>query len=792
MQSLKRYGTETQYSTALANNQFVNNQITLTNDDDYVHFLFQNYEFSVELTPSDSQSLTIEANTFRMYMLNGSSLSDFTDTEFDVLMYGDKHPVFRVNGVDKTVSEINYYTQFEDRFWDYTSCVNDFFGYTALNSSQPLHFIQTEGFNEMLEITLNDDSVLTLFRKPSDGGNHTRIVLIEASVEQMYSGMYVLKTTHGMYSRLAAVRQPANTSVGYTASELSLFVNNDLLNIATSSGASTTEGVANFDEFRYFTGVTDIFDGEDGEYSFCGNFNDNTNSLQHIIFPKTLTTIGYFSFYNCENLTEIKFPISLRTIRANAFYNCGIEGDLKLPKFLRVLGGNAFSDSYSITAVTIPNFVTSLGEDIFAHCTNLTTLNVGYSSATITANTFGRRNNITTITVDERNRVYDSRNDCNAIIETSSDTVLFGCKGTVIPNDIVRVGNESFSDCNGLTNISVPASVTSIGQYAFSDSSDLTSISLSDGLTTIEKYAFASCTSLSSITIPNTVTSIGEYAFYYADLSENVTLSNSITTLASSTFYYSGITSIVVPNSVTSIGSNCFTYCSNLQTVTIGTGVTSINASAFRNCTSFETLYYNAPSISHYTSSKSSPFRQLPIQTLVVGDNVRQVPNYLMCGCSSLYTVTIGSSVTTIGIGTTNYVFSNCSSLHTLYYNAPSVSNYSRQAPSPFYNKSFVEVVFGNTVTSIPQYLLRSCTKLTTVTVGSSVTTIGNYVFFGCSALNTITSLRSTAPSIGSSTFRNVGNNGVLYRPAGSNYSTWMSRSNYYLGKYGWTQANIT
>ena len=147
--------------------------------------------------------------------------------------------------------------------------------------------------------------------------------------------------------------------------------------------------------------------------------------------------------------------------------------------------------------------------------------------------------------VESGNPKYDSRDNCNAIIETDSNTLFFGCKNTIIPNSVTSIGYEAFYGCTGLTSIVIPNSVTEISYNAFRGCSGLTSIVISNSVTSIGYQAFALCTGLTSIVIPNSVTEIGETAFAGC----------------------SGLTSIVIPNSVTSIGYGAFYGCSGLTDV---------------------------------------------------------------------------------------------------------------------------------------------------------------------------------------------------------------------------------
>lgn len=140
--------------------------------------------------------------------------------------------------------------------------------------------------------------------------------------------------------------------------------------------------------------------------------------------------------------------------------------------------------------MVIPDSVTSIGNGVFGGCSRLTS-----------------------ITVDSNNPAYDSRNNCNAIIRKSDNTLIAGCKNTVIPDSVTSIGYEAFSDCSGLRSITIPDSVTSIGYEAFSGCSGLTSVTIGSGLSSIGQYAFYRCSKLSSVTIPDSVTSIGNTAF---------------------------------------------------------------------------------------------------------------------------------------------------------------------------------------------------------------------------------------------------------------------------------------
>jgi hypothetical protein len=132
----------------------------------------------------------------------------------------------------------------------------------------------------------------------------------------------------------------------------------------------------------------------------------------------------------------------------------------------------------------------------------------------IGGNAFGDCSSLTSIKVENGNPTYDSRNDCNAIIETVSNTLVTGCKNTVIPNSVTTIREFAFYYCSGLTSVTIPNSVTSIGDNAF--------------------YY---CTGLTSVTIGNSVTSIGEWTFYYCkNLISIISLATTAPTIKNGTF----------------------------------------------------------------------------------------------------------------------------------------------------------------------------------------------------------------------------------------------------------------
>ena len=212
-------------------------------------------------------------------------------------------------------------------------------------------------------------------------------------------------------------------------------------------------------------------------------YNSNDRPIGSLIIPETVTysdnvysvtSIGISAFPNCSGLTSVTIPNSVTSIGTEAFYHCIGLTSIIISNSVTSIGTEAFIGCSGLTSVTIPNSVTSIGDYAFVTCTGLTE-----------------------ITIDEGNTVYDSRDNCNAIIETETNTLILGCQNTIIPNSVTEIGQYAFSGCSGLTSITIPNSVTSIGGSAFNGCSGLITVTIGEGVAMMYEDIFAGCTNLS-------------------------------------------------------------------------------------------------------------------------------------------------------------------------------------------------------------------------------------------------------------------------------------------------------
>ncbi len=207
----------------------------------------------------------------------------------------------------------------------------------------------------------------------------------------------------------------------------------------------------------------------DGAFEWC-------SGLTSVDIPNGVTSIGDYAFSGCSGLTSVIIPNSLTTISQGTFSGCSGLNSLVIPNNVTSIGEHAFSGCSGLNSLVIPNSMTSIGDGAFGHCSGLAS-----------------------IVVESGNAKYNSHNDCNAIIETVTNTLIAGCKNTAIPNSVTSIGDYAFSGCSGLTSVIIPSSVTSIGGYAFSNCSNLSYITIGKSVSRIEKFAFCSTQKLKHI-----------------------------------------------------------------------------------------------------------------------------------------------------------------------------------------------------------------------------------------------------------------------------------------------------
>ncbi len=394
---------------------------------------------------------------------------------------------------------------------------------------------------------------------------------------------------------LTSVSIPASvTSIGECAFWYSEnIVSIDIPNSVNTIGDYAFRGCSSLTHVNLPNGLTRI---NQGLFEGC-------SSLSSIIIPQSVTAISSEVFYDCISLSSIIIPKSV--IHFNNFFNGRITDDFEtnifegcsnlksivveegnpvfdsrencnaiintasntilatcqnsvIPQGITRIGRGAFSRCANLKSISIPNSVKSIGISAIGGCPDLEQVYIPYSVSSIENGAFGANPKLLVISIDDKNSVFDSRNNCNAVIETSNNKLIRGCKGTIIPDGITTIGRAAFGSCTELTSLTIPNSIN-----------------------TIESGAFQYCEKLKSLYIPNSVTNIEDMIFFLCTNSE----------------------SINIPTNIKKIASYMFAGCESLKSIVIPAGVEKIDYAAFCECTNLRDVYCYAQEIPVATSA---------------------------------------------------------------------------------------------------------------------------------------------------------------------------------------------
>ena len=288
--------------------------------------------------------------------------------------------------------------------------------------------------------------------------------------------------------------------------DTSAFPNKENITLYVPLGSkSLYEAATYWKDFKEIIEIKDLVEfADDNVKTICvAQWDTDEDGELSVDEAAAVTRLGtiFMEDNTITSFDELQYFTGLTSISDDAFSRCTELTSIVLPPNVTYIGQGAFFDCEKLASINIPESVTSIGKSAFLDCMGLTS-----------------------ISVESGNSVYDSRDNCNAIIETTTKKLLWGCNNTIIPNSVKAIGNSAFSHCMTMTSVNIPDGVTSIGNWAFYNCESLTSVIIPDNVTTIGEEAFWHCDALQSLTIGSKVTSIGECAFQTCDALTSVTI----------------------------------------------------------------------------------------------------------------------------------------------------------------------------------------------------------------------------------------------------------------------------
>lgn len=496
------------------------------------------------------------------------------------------------------------------------------------------------------------------------------------------------------------------------------------------------------------------------DYAFSDGYATQERALERISIPDGVIAIGNMAFFECKKLGNLIMPDSVRSIGWKAFFSCGFSS-IVIPSHVNIIGVCAFGGNSNLCSIVvdksnkhfnshnncnaiiesltntliigcsstvIPDSVTKIGENAFLNCQGLTTISIPSNVVSIEDNAFSYCSDIRSIKVEKGNVNYDSRDNCNALIETRTNTLVIGCPYTIIPKTISKIGTSAFKYSGSPKNIIIPNSVRIISASAFENCTELLSVIIPENVSIIEEKAFYGCKKLYSIKISDGIKDIGERAFFGCVELSTITIPKSVKKIAGSTFYNCiKLNSVNISDGIEEIGDDAFSNCENLISIEIPKSVRTIGDSAFRNC--------------------------IRISTVDIPEGVIEIGKEAFSWCINLKSVNIADSVERIGPS----AFDIGNGSPSFYIHVGTKNKFEKMLPG-YANRLYEREYSENLITKVSEddlltawmdehgvlysenrkRLLKGNKNLVSYTVGIGTVTICDGAFDNCSLLRTI------------------------------------------------------
>lgn len=561
---------------------------------------------------------------------------------------------------------------------------------------------------------------------------------------QKNATLYVPKGSKAAYQS-AAIWKEFKEIVEYGSNDSNIsFADATVKQLCVNNWDTNGDGELSYDEAAAVKDLGRVFSGK------------SITTFDELQYFTGLNTIGESAFVLCTNLTSISLPNSLASIGMSAFYDCSSLASISLPSSLTSIGQRSFENCSSLTYITIPASVESISYTSFLSCSGLNS-----------------------IYVEAGNSIYDSRNNCNAIISSSDNCLLLGCRNTIIPNTVKIIGDAAFCDCSGLYSIEIPNGVTSIEDFAFAYCANLNSISIPSTMTNIEREAFQKCTNLTSIKVGmKTPGSISGYCFQNkgnASLYVPYGCKSAYEAVSS----WNGFKEIVEYGAPT-------TY--SLSITSSGKGWVTYSGTTIDNTTSSFSVTEGSSITLTFSSAYGNRLAMLKVDDVDVTSSVSN-SQYTINNINSNTTVSVTFEHDYVEINGIYYILDQNNRTAEVTYRSlnPIGKSYSGSVNIPqaityngiTYSVSSIgvgafkdcwgvtSVTIPNSVTTIGESAL-SIIGITSITIPNSVKSIGKRAFSSCSDLKEVKSEITSPFAIETNVFDYINKDAVLQVPQGT------------------------
>lgn len=509
-----------------------------------------------------------------------------------------------------------------------------------------------------------------------------------------------------------------------------------------------------------------------GAYAFCG-----CSDLKSIEIPDNVSEIQVAAFDDCSNLTAIHIPAGVDKIALGVFMGCSNLNSITIDSANRSYespgNANAIIDKGTMTLLegsnntVIPEGVKIIWQNAFAERIHLKSITIPASVTSIVRMPFSDCDSLEEIKVDADNAIFDSRNNCNAIIESATNTLIAGCGKTVIPEGIETIGDSAFERVKTLTHVTIPKSVTEIRGYAFERCENLSTVNLQKGIQTIRYGAFTECVGLTNLIFCGTK----------ADWQAVTIDEDGREELESVLKYHELVKKEKVPATCGKDGSEEYWTCSicdqvylsadmtqNPQELTAPIAIPATGNHSWDNGVVTEKATTAKEGIKTYTCTVCKATKTEKIAKLKPTNNnsstVKKGTKVTIKGYK--YTVKNSSEVTFTGVKNKKASKISIPTTVKIKNKKYKVTAMSEKSLKGVKAKT---IIVGNNVQTIGNSAMENCKQLTKVTLGKNVKKIGKNVFKSDKKLKNITIKSTKLKSVGKNAFKGINSKAKITVP---------------------------